>query len=373
MPSSTPTASVTRRAQPLVVRIENVSCNGLYSSGTGFLLEPDLVVTVAHVVAGARSLSVRTRDGATGKSRVSSGKVIGIDPDREVALLKLTHRLSSGAHLDFAADRPDDQDPVISIGYPKGRPQTTTDGKVTGLDRRIEVGEDDNGDADADSVEIDGAIQFNAATNPGNSGGPLLNEDGDVVGLTEATASNSEGMHYAVAAEVAQPLVQEWADEPEQAPGCDEDESPGYVKVTSRHPDAPGIAIFLGRYIYGLQRGSEQIAEGSETTGFQLAHNQLTGQLKRDYPTVMELGEDFADTEFEDVTLVSAHMVREVLDTAEVTLVEVARDTADVPRCLRTAEISFRLDTGRWTVDRFNDYDPTGKQAAKAGVPACPS
>ena len=99
-----------------VVRIETTACE-LWGggSGSGFLVDDDLVATVAHVVDGARTVSLRTTDG------VIRGEVIGSDLDREVALVRAVRPLG-GHEFVFATESPEVTDQVAVLGFPIGLP-----------------------------------------------------------------------------------------------------------------------------------------------------------------------------------------------------------------------------------------------------------
>lgn len=152
-------ADVYRQVNDGVVRIDAELC-GSSGVGTGFLISRDMAVTAAHAVAGSTALLVTT----TGAS--SEGTVVGIDHDRDLALVQLD-RAFRGHNFDFVTDRPDVGAPVALVGYPLGEPLSLATGAVSGLDRTVPT----------ESGPLDGLIQTDVASNPGNSGGPLLNLD----------------------------------------------------------------------------------------------------------------------------------------------------------------------------------------------------
>ena len=204
LPTSTSTTSpeladMVEQVVDGVVRIETSACEG-GSTGSGFLIGPDLVATVAHVVEDAVVISLRVGD----SGQITAGTVVGIDPSREVALVA-TGRPLSGHVFTFADNPPRVGADVVALGYPGGAEQMSlTRGTVSGLDREIRAGNS----ALTDVIETDAVI------NPGNSGGPLLNTDGQVVGLVEAINTESVGLAYAVSTQTAQPLLEEWASNP---------------------------------------------------------------------------------------------------------------------------------------------------------------
>ena len=235
-----------------VVRIETTTCDG-GDVGSGFLIAPDLVATVAHVVEGAASITLRAGD------EVTSGEVIGMDSGREVALVRAGQPLSG--HVFTIADAsPTVGADVLAIGYPLGNPISLTRGTVSAVGRTIDTG---------DQVLSD-MIQTDAAINPGNSGGPLLDLDGDVLGLAELVLADNEGdayqgLAYAVSAQTAQPLLTRWIAEPQAVPtgarcAAPSGSSDGYVNVQdySDHPEGPVIAQTMRAWADGINVGSYQ-------------------------------------------------------------------------------------------------------------------
>ena len=216
-------------------------------------MAPDLVATVAHVVEGSASITLRAGDEAT------SGEVIGMDSQREVALVRAGQPLS-GHVFTIAEGGPTVGADVLAIGYPLGNPISLTRGTVSAVDRTVDTG---------DQVLSD-MIQTDAAINPGNSGGPLLDLDGAVLGfaelvLTDVEGDAYEGLAYAVSAQTAQPLIAEWAANPQTdqtgvqcaAPSGSGD---GYVNVQdySEHPEGPALAQTMRVWADGINIGAYQ-------------------------------------------------------------------------------------------------------------------
>ncbi|HTU78447.1 MAG TPA: trypsin-like peptidase domain-containing protein [Solirubrobacteraceae bacterium] len=140
------------------------------------------ILTAAHVVAGARSISVAFDDGVT-----RGAKVLGADDSSDVAVLRVSpagldlHPVTLGSDRALAVG-----DPVGVIGDPLGFDRSLSTGVVSALDRTIEA---------PDGFTIAHAIQTDAALNPGNSGGPVLNTHGEVIGISDqiATGTNEFG------------------------------------------------------------------------------------------------------------------------------------------------------------------------------------
>lgn len=165
------------------------------SMGSGVLLDRQgYVATAAHVVDGARRVGV-VFDGLV---RVRA-RVVGSDPWTDLALLKV-ERVPVGAsslRLDVEA-RPSVGDPVFAVGNPDGLPGTLTQGIVSGLHRR----------AVDDRVYHD-FIQTDAALFPGNSGGPLLDRRGSVIGLVVGMDQGRRGAGFAIPAHRAAPILRQ--------------------------------------------------------------------------------------------------------------------------------------------------------------------
>jgi putative serine protease PepD len=169
-----------QRDSPGVVSIKAVTQDG-QDSGTGIVLnEEGLILTNDHVIAGATSLTVNA-GGATSTTRPAT--VVGEEANSDLALI---HVDPSGLGLKplklVSSSSVQVGDSVYAIGNPYGLEETLTRGIVSALDREISA---------PDGAKITGAIQTDAALNPGNSGGPLLNEQGDVVGVNSQIASDA--------------------------------------------------------------------------------------------------------------------------------------------------------------------------------------
>jgi serine protease Do len=145
--------------------------------GTGFIISPDgFIITNSHVVTEADRLMVKIEDGSE-----LEAKVIGFDPDSDIAVIKVDGK--SLPHLTFGdSDTLDVGEWVVAIGNPFGLNRTVTAGIVSAKGR-----------SDVGILNYEDFIQTDAAINPGNSGGPLLNLDGEVVGMNTAIFSRSGG------------------------------------------------------------------------------------------------------------------------------------------------------------------------------------
>lgn len=152
------------------------------SLGTGFIISSDgYIVTNQHVIAGARKIGVMTSD-----SGVVGAELIGSDEKRDIALLKITGnhpylKLEDEGNIQVGKK-------VIAIGNPLGLSFTVTEGIISGLNR-----EGPNGLAEY--------IQTDVSLNPGNSGGPLINTEGKVVGINNFKLGNADSIGFALESE----------------------------------------------------------------------------------------------------------------------------------------------------------------------------
>jgi S1-C subfamily serine protease len=160
-------------------------------TGSGFILSPDgQLLTNAHVVDGTKEVKVTLKDG-----QVYRGKVLGTDPMTDVAVVKI--EATDLPTVDIGnAEQLNPGEWAIAIGNPLGLDNTVTVGIISALGRSSsEVGVPDK------RVRF---IQTDAAINPGNSGGPLLNAQGEVIGINTAIPADAQGLGFAIPIETAQ-------------------------------------------------------------------------------------------------------------------------------------------------------------------------
>ncbi len=190
------------RISPSVVRVSVITEGGV-GSGSGFVIqEGGLILTNNHVIQNAVSVSVTLKDGTE-----LPAEVLGRDPSTDVALLRVASRPLPPVGLGDS-DRVRIGEQAIVIGSPFGFDQSLTAGYISALGRKLRSG-DDYG------TEIDNVIQTDAAVNPGNSGGPLLNTEGEVIGITTAifsTGGGFEGIGLAVPINTARAVADELRD-----------------------------------------------------------------------------------------------------------------------------------------------------------------
>jgi putative serine protease PepD len=168
--------------------------------GSGFVLDAQgNILTAAHVVDGAQAITVKFADGTTRKATV-----LGTDNATDVAVIKVDAggldlqplQLGHSAALDVG-------DEIAAIGDPFGYERSISTGIVSGVDRTIQA---------PNGFTIAHAIQTDAAMNPGNSGGPVLNASGQVIGIADQIATNggaqqSAGVGFAVPIDLVGPIL----------------------------------------------------------------------------------------------------------------------------------------------------------------------
>ncbi|RLC91864.1 MAG: hypothetical protein DRI39_09515 [Chloroflexi bacterium] len=199
------TAELVDKVAPAVVSIvtESVSYNFFYQAipqtgaGTGVIVSPDgYIVTNNHVVEDAQKVTVTLSDG-----RVFEATSITTDPQTDLAVV----RIDAGdlPYLHFLSDsleQLNELDPVVAVGNALALPggPTWTAGVVSNLGRSIEL---------ETGVVLYDLIQTDAAINHGNSGGPLVNMAGQVVGINVAIASGAENIGFAISTDTAIPVI----------------------------------------------------------------------------------------------------------------------------------------------------------------------
>ncbi len=192
-----PIVRAIQRAEAAVVNIQGNKTIAMASSGgtgskqevngmgTGVIIDPrGYIITNLHVVEDVNRIEVTLADGST-----AIAKLLNYDPDTDLALIKIPTQkdlptIDFGTSSDLMRG-----ETVIAIGNPFGYQNTVTQGIISALHRNIPV----NG-----TQEYKNLIQTNADINPGNSGGPLLNLEGEVVGINVAVRVGAQGIGFAI-------------------------------------------------------------------------------------------------------------------------------------------------------------------------------
>ncbi len=175
------------------------------SLGSGVIIDgaKGLVLTNAHVISGATEVTARLKDG-----REFEATLVGADPDFDVAVLKL----EKAGNLP-QAEMGDSSDimigeTVVAVGNPLGYAHTVTTGVISASNRSLR----------SESGTYADLIQTDAAINPGNSGGPLVNANGEVIGVNIAIRADAEGIGFAIPINKARRVVRELVEEGRVAP-----------------------------------------------------------------------------------------------------------------------------------------------------------
>ncbi|ELZ01943.1 S1C family serine protease [Natrialba asiatica] len=209
--------------------------------GSGFVVD-DHVITNAHVVGEASDVELQFRD-----EQWRTGSVVGADPHSDIAVIEVDDFPDIVNGLSFADDDPVIGQEVLALGNPLGFDASASQGIVSGIDRSL---------PSPTGFAIPAAIQTDAPVNPGNSGGPLVTLDGDVLGIVFAGASQTIG--FAISALLAERVVPQLIDTgtyehaymgvgvlpvgPQIAEANDLDEPRG-VLVAETVPDSPADGV----------------------------------------------------------------------------------------------------------------------------------
>ncbi len=200
----TPTVKIVQQARPSIVNIHGQktvqptdegyrrgdgpqNVNGM---GTGVIVdERGYILTNFHVVDGVREIQVTLADERTVVATLQSH-----DPETDLAIIKINAgRKLPVINIGTSADLMPGE-PVVAVGNAYGYTHTVTCGIVSALHRIVQV---------SDAQRYDDLIQTDASINPGNSGGPLLNADGEMIGINVAVRAGAQGIGFAIPVDIA--------------------------------------------------------------------------------------------------------------------------------------------------------------------------
>jgi hypothetical protein len=190
-------ANVFSKIAPNVVVVQNATD---HASGTGFYFDSNHVLTNAHVVGSAKSVEVaQLSPSGNGATETQSATVLARDAQLDLAVLTLSQPVSPTLVFGSVSDvRVGDE--VMAIGEPQGLAWTATFGRVSAVRPGKDVGH----------PAVNTVIQFDAAVNPGNSGGPLVTRDGRIIGLVTFGRSGSEGLSFAIGGDQMWSRARNW-------------------------------------------------------------------------------------------------------------------------------------------------------------------
>lgn len=234
----------------------------LQASGSGIIVAEDdetlLIATNNHVVEGAESLDIIFIDGSTAQA-----KIRGLDPDMDLAVVSVDlASLSEETRDAITVARLGDSDslrlgaPVIAIGNALGIGQSVTDGIISALNREMTTEDGNTGIF----------IQTNAAINRGNSGGALLNIDGEVIGINSNKIGGDmvEGMGYAIPISTASPIIADLMERRTEAVAQNE---VGYMGINMQNVSEEAISWYgmpQGAFVYSVEEDSPAKQAGFE-------------------------------------------------------------------------------------------------------------
>jgi S1-C subfamily serine protease len=191
------------KAKNAVVKIDKYTPVGgnerLTGTGSGFVFSSDgLILTNAHVIENSVRLNVSLLDG-----NEFSGEMIGRDKDTDIAIIKIFGSGYTPVRLGVSGDLKIGQ-LVIAIGNPLGYQHSVSVGVLSGVGRTMRT---------PGGQLIDDILQSDAAMNPGNSGGPMINTDGEAIGINTAIIPSAQGLSFSIgidsAKEIARYLISE--------------------------------------------------------------------------------------------------------------------------------------------------------------------
>jgi S1-C subfamily serine protease len=185
------------KAKNAVVKVDKYSKSAgkerLSGSGSGFVFSSDgLILTNSHVIEGSDSLLVTLLDGEE-----YPGTLTGYDRETDIAIIKIYGSGYTPVRLGASADLKIGQ-LVIAIGNPLGYQHSVSVGVLSGMGRTMRT---------PDGHLIDNILQSDVAMNPGNSGGPMINTDGNVIGINTAVIPSAQGLSFSIGIDTAKEIA----------------------------------------------------------------------------------------------------------------------------------------------------------------------
>ena len=188
------TEELVERLGGAVVRLDVAACDGEYV-GAGFLIDEHHIVTVAHNVIDAQLIAATIGD------EIAIAEPVGMDVLRDIALLR-TDIPMGDVYFELEGSEPVVGQDLILFGFPLGLDLTVTRGIVS------------NADVELPEEPLLRFVQIDAAANPGNSGGPVVTADGDLIGILQSGIVGFEGLNFATKLTVVERLLNSWIDSP---------------------------------------------------------------------------------------------------------------------------------------------------------------
>jgi serine protease Do len=164
-----------------------------HSFGTGFIIHPSgFILTSEHVIHNAKNIEVSLIDGKSKRA-----KLIWSDVKRDLALIQIAHRAPLPILPLGSSQEAQVGELVISIGNPLGLENTVTTGVISAKNRPVQI----SGKIYEDIIQTDAAI------NPGNSGGPLINMNGEAIGMNAFIIRDNHGLGFAIGIDSIKPFI----------------------------------------------------------------------------------------------------------------------------------------------------------------------
>jgi serine protease Do len=258
----TPIVEVARDASPTVVYIKTEAVQAeqdffgrmfarkVEGSGSGVVIHKDgFIITNYHVIRGARAITVQFDEQYDSKRYTAEVK--SFVPEEDLALLRISGArefpaIPMGTSSDLMPG-----ETVVAIGNPYGQTYTVSTGIISGLHRNIQIPQE--------NLEFDDLIQTDAGINPGNSGGPLLNINGELIGINNAMNSVAENIGFAIPVDRVRKVLEEQLLAPESS-----DTWLGFDVKFSDHAQVKSVVPGSPANIAGLQPGDCIVSIGGK-------------------------------------------------------------------------------------------------------------